>query len=575
MYRIYRYALIMVAALISVAAAAQNLDPTVEVSRAYEGNLVEVHKPAMEMALPDTVQYFRLDFDYSVFDSPYKGSYEFNPYVTNMRPEASVFDPSVFYLRAGAGYRLYPVADIIWSPAFKKGFKMDVYASHRSYIGDYRRISPVASADVIELQDGGDWKGYDLRTDAGMSGRYDWSKGAFRFDMSYLGIHTKENDYLPGTDGTGLYNGLSASLNAVSKAAEKFFYDVDLKYIFADQVFAGLDGNINQKIQEHVAGLDADFGPRIKSVHKVLFKMGVDMAFYSGWMNHGMARMNFTPHYMFDKGRWIIDAGVRLDFLVSPNEMESLNGVSRQQVVYPDVHVEFAAIRNAMNIYFKATGGNRLNTYSDVVKRNHFADMSYMNGRPLDSEVERIRTLLGLKGRVGTKFSFDLNGGYAGYANTMLDAVTAVSEGVVLPAIGYSTCSKAFAEASWVLDTERIRFDGNAAYAYYWGFENLPGVFAPSSIVADSSIEYNIRKRIFMGVDCTYASSRKSVALVDGQQYMTIPGYADLGVSVEVVTSRKLSFWARGGNLLNMTIQRTPLYAEGGINFTAGVCLNL
>jgi hypothetical protein len=33
--------------------------------------------------------------------------------------------------------------------------------------------------------------------------------------------------------------------------------------------------------------------------------------------------------------------------------------------------------------------------------------------------------------------------------------------------------------------------------------------------------------------------------------------------------------WARGGNLLNMTIQRTPLYAQGGISFTVGICLNL
>ena len=54
-------------------AAAQNLDPTVEVSRGYQGKLVDVHKPAMEMSVPDTVQRFDLDFDYSVFDNPYKG----------------------------------------------------------------------------------------------------------------------------------------------------------------------------------------------------------------------------------------------------------------------------------------------------------------------------------------------------------------------------------------------------------------------------------------------------------------------------------------------------------------------
>ena len=61
---------------------AQTLDPTVEVSRSYEGKLMEVHKPALVMSVPDSVFRFDLNFDYSVFESPYKGSYEFNPYFT-------------------------------------------------------------------------------------------------------------------------------------------------------------------------------------------------------------------------------------------------------------------------------------------------------------------------------------------------------------------------------------------------------------------------------------------------------------------------------------------------------------
>ena len=34
-------------AILAVDAGAQNLDPTVEVSRAYEGKLIEVHKPVL------------------------------------------------------------------------------------------------------------------------------------------------------------------------------------------------------------------------------------------------------------------------------------------------------------------------------------------------------------------------------------------------------------------------------------------------------------------------------------------------------------------------------------------------
>ena len=155
MDRIYRYLIIISAALLPLHLAAQNLDPTVEVSRAYEGKLVEVHKPSMDVSVPDTVQQFRLDFDYSVFDNPYKGSYEFNPYMASMRPSSAPFDQRTFYLRAGAGYRLQPVADVIWSPAFKKGFRMDVYARNRSYIGDYRNISlvPEGQSHLLGIQE--------------------------------------------------------------------------------------------------------------------------------------------------------------------------------------------------------------------------------------------------------------------------------------------------------------------------------------------------------------------------------------------------------------------------------------
>lgn len=52
--------------LACVSAGAQNLNPTVSVTKAYEGSLMEVHKPAQEMFVPDSLKRFDLDFDYSV-----------------------------------------------------------------------------------------------------------------------------------------------------------------------------------------------------------------------------------------------------------------------------------------------------------------------------------------------------------------------------------------------------------------------------------------------------------------------------------------------------------------------------
>ena len=64
--RKFEYIVLSLSALLMSASAAysQDLDPTVVVDRAYEGKLIEVHKPALEMSVPDTVMRFDLDFDY-------------------------------------------------------------------------------------------------------------------------------------------------------------------------------------------------------------------------------------------------------------------------------------------------------------------------------------------------------------------------------------------------------------------------------------------------------------------------------------------------------------------------------
>ena len=77
MKKIYLSAVFFVA----LSAGAQNLNPTVSVTRDYEGKLMEVHKPSMAMFVPDSLHRFDLDFDYSVFANPYMGAYYSKPYV--------------------------------------------------------------------------------------------------------------------------------------------------------------------------------------------------------------------------------------------------------------------------------------------------------------------------------------------------------------------------------------------------------------------------------------------------------------------------------------------------------------
>lgn len=580
----YRIIPLAAAAAFPAVAAAQNLDPTVVVDRNYEGKLVEVHKPSLKMQVPDSVTRFDLDFDYSVFENPYKGSYEFSPYTVKMHPASSAAAPKKFYLKAGAGYPAHPVLDLVWSPDFKKGFRMDVYASHKSYVGKYRSFRPEEQPlpgeiriDRWRSENGGTayWKGYDLDTRAGIDGSYDWKKGSASFDVSYFGLASEDRMRKRG------YNAVDvkAGVCSVPSDGPHFMYDVSAAYRFANDraSFSGIGARV---LDEHLFDAAASLGWAFAGGHRLLFGLGLDVASYAGDAAVSAENFRIIPHYVFSRGRWDLDLGIRL----SMTARQGNAFISKDQFVYPDVTVRFAAIPDAMSLYLKATGGSALNAYGRILENNSHADMSFARGRwmLMDNTVERLSAMLGLEGRIGAMFSYDLKAGYSDYGNAMLDAVVVEQDSVdgdlrYLPGIGYSSYRACFAEAGFCWRTGSIRLDGNVNYTHTWGMKDIQGLFAPAPLSGDVAFEYNWNRRIAAGVDCLFAVARKgNVIYPSGDVYgARLPGYADLGLTLEVAVTRTLSLWARGGNLLNMTVQRNPLFAEQGISGTFGISLNL
>ena len=533
---------------------AQDLDPIVEVSRAYEGKLIEVRKPVMEMAVPDTLYKFDLGFDYSVFDNPYRGSYEFNPYTMDMRPESNLQKPSQFYMRAGAGYTLHPVFDLLWSPDFKGGFSMDVYGMHKSYVGAYR---PVMGAKG--------YNGYDLLSKAGLDMGYDWDRTALDFGASYYGVAVK--DFARER----AYNALDAYCSVGSKKSwtEGFLYNVGLAYRYSDDTSL-------LPLKGHEMKLDGSFGPTFGESNKVFFDLGLELDTYSGVWTESLVDFYLVPHYVYERGVMRLDLGLRLSAAKI-----SADGV-KNQIVYPAIKMNFAVIPDAMRLYMNIGGGEKLNSYSSLIVGNHHLDLGYLafskqvddpadgadvNGIGLmQPSIERVSAELGLEGRISSFFSYNLKGGYTNNVNALFDGVVAVSEGVYMPRVGYTSYQSAFAALVWDMNFRRVRFDGVVKYAHYWGYDSA--MFAPASLSGDAEVLYNWRRRIYAGVDCVFATSRSN------SENLKVPGYADLGIYGEYAMNNKISFWLRGGNLLNMEVQKTFFYAEKGINFTAGICLN-
>ena len=558
-------------ASMSVSAAAQNLDPTVVVNRAYEGKLLEVHKPAMTMAVPDTVRQFDLDFDYSVFENPYKGSYEFKPYELLMNPFAASENMPSFWLKAGAGYTLHPVVEFVWTPVKKGNFKMSVYGDYNAYFGGFRTFKTEQNDGVVRLdrwRTGSGktslWNGYWMRSKAGLNGQYDWQKGYMSFDVGYFGTVAKD------TLKSRSMNGVDVNLKVASKPRSDvyFHYDVDVDYsLAADRMaFASRDASLT----EHDFDFDAELGAVIAKSHHLLFDLGMQVLGYSGEFGVSATEMSITPHYLMTKGNWNINLGVKLAKLILPEESDMYQ--VKDQIVYPDVTVRYSALNGALGIYAKAGGGNILNTYTGMVAANPFADVDFDRGAPLlDASVERVSVMLGLDGRISKRFMYDLHVGYSNCKNGLFDTV--VSDGIrYLPGIGYASYQKLYAGLDWDWHAKSVSFLGGVEYAHYTGIDTEASVFVPAAFTGDVELEYNWNRRVFAGVDCRFASARRGVI---GNTKAVMSGFADLGIYGEYSANNRLSFWLRGGNLLNMTVQYSPLYAEKGINFTAGICFKL
>lgn len=569
-----RHTFVALIALFSTLAplAAQDLDPTVVVNKAYEGKLVQVNKPGFEMAVPDSLARFDLDFDYLVFEQPYKGADGFTPYELTMKPASVIPQPKSIYLNAGAGYTLHPTLDFVWSPLQNKVFKMDVYAEHDSYVGKYKAFSPEAEDDNAH------WSGYDMASKAGVDGRFELASFSTGFDVSYYGLASK--DFAKKR----MYDALDAkiSLSSKPKKGSYFKYDLAASYRFAEDKLQ-YDYYGKDYLGEHLVGLDATLGQVVRGGHSIHFDIESDVAIYATTV---AGQVSVVPRYTLTKGRWTLDAGVRVSALIRSNTPEDMFA-ARGQVVYPAVKAGFAVIPDAMRLYANIGGGNKLNTYASLLDRNHHADTRFGIDETgmMNFTVERISASIGIDGRINSVFSYDLKTGYTNYASDVLDGVIITTDPVFgkrcyQPGFGYGKYQKYYASAAWRLMTERVKFDGKAEYTLAWGLDNYTGLFLPAAVTADMSFEYNWRKRIFAGVDCDFSTGRHANVWVkipgaSGAEETVIPWYADLGVNFEYVVKRGFSVWARGGNLLNMAIQRNPLYAEKGLSLTVGICLNL
>lgn len=581
------------AAMLMTAAVSfgQNFNPTVEVTNTYQGNASEVHKPLLGMNVPDSLLRFDLDFDYEVFEKPYQGAYSFKPYMLNMRPAKDAWRGRQLYLKAGAGYTLHPQFEFVYSPEQSGPFQMSVYASHKSYFGNYHEIKPELQDGLYRMKkSGGKFGGYDALTSAGFDGRYNWDRTILSFGIGYYGLAAKDSVM------SRSYNAFdfNARVRSNNDSESYFLYDIGLRGRVANdgldyKSFSFPDGVTVDKQNENWVLLDGLVGPVVNNSRSILVGFEAESASYSRFYDGNIGRVALIPSYRFKSGRWNLNLGVKLEFMFR-NDADTLSfvkmGGGKGQIVYPDAHISFAAGGNVA-LYADATGGSRLNTYSSQISENHHLNPSFLVApvyeliTPLvDNTVEKVNARIGVRGSAASSFQFDVNGGVGLYGNALMESGLFTAGGDLVPALAYSDYNLIYANALVGLRTGRVKIDADFRYRGVSFPDNdaLNLGFTFPKYSGGVRASYDISSRLYAGINVEAASWRDgkcaSVASEDILD-VRVPGYVDLGVNCGYKFNRKWTLWLESGNLLCQAIQRTPFYAEKGPWVTAGISLNL
>ena len=513
--------------------SAQGIKQSVEVTNEYVGRFADFQKQGPTMSVPDSLYSFDYSFDYSVFESPYRGAYEFTPYEIKITPDPIAYDGRKLALRAGAGYTLHPLLYAAYTPVCNTDFALSVYNRGRGY---YARS----------------W--YDLRDEFGVSGHYLSPAGRLRYSASYDG------GFALNADARSSYHsgGLSADLTSPDRSGSFFAYRFKLDYRYGtDGVYSSLAvpaagmlymGNVG----EHDVRLGGSLGPVLDEQYKFLLDFNFNMLFLSdgreGWEGRTAGLATLTPHLSFLFGIVDLDAGLRLDYLTSASSF----------TLVPVLKASLEVEKLGMKLFAGMDGGRRLNSYYSLKTLN---SLYQRNGGP-DAEREKINFYGGLQGKAGSHLQYALKGGYALMDDAPLDAAQY--------GLGFASYKLAYADLSLDWSSERLTADGTLHFAHTV-FSSEPNLFAPAMFSGDVSIKYNWLRRIYAGITAEGASVRRSANATTDD----IPGYVDLGLCGEYRFNSRWGVWAHLGNLIGMSIERHPGCVEKGPYFTAGVTLNL
>lgn len=558
-----KYILAAVAALMPLVGQSQSRDHVVVVSNAYEATVGAVTKDLPDMALPDSLHRFDLDYDYSIIENPFKGSYVFAPKRYDITPQRMASSASNFYLRAGAGYTLHPELMFAWAGKSGDDWTFHVRGDHSSYFGSWHEIGANPDgADLVLDKTGGSWKGFNMTNRLSGDFLRVFSDSFLTGKLSYEGMGYK--DFYPIRSN---FHSLAAEARyAASSADSPLFYDAALKYRFSTDR-SDNDGAVLPVRNESYIVLDATVASN-ELLEGLFLDIDSEMAFQgSDGFNGFGGILALTPKYEFETGDWAFSLGARFEA-----QFGKENYQSRWRVPYPAIKVRYSVIPSVLDLYFRAEGKGNLNPYIDLVRANRFCNSSpLLDFAGFDASFTPVDAAIGARGSVNGRLQYDFAVGYELVRGGILPGINLTAR-QMFPMFGRVDYNHVYAMLKGSWRSDRLSADGNLVFNWTDAADYAATAFAPAAFTGDLNSDYRFTDAFSAGVSLSFSTARYAGEWV-GTEDVVLPGWVDPGIHCRYAFSPTLSIWAKASNLAAMSIQRVPLYAEKGVFASAGIAL--
>ncbi|MCK9304963.1 MAG: hypothetical protein PHP30_03090 [Bacteroidales bacterium] len=591
--------------------AQQKIDPTLEVKRDFDVNLLEIQKGKLRTVFDDSIGKFNLNFKYSIFDKPITNLYEFFP-VTSAPPIPSVSpEQPLFFAAGGINMPFNPYADIFVQPSLPPSLSLIFYARNNSYLDKIRlieekngelvrgdqKVSAPSVKNSIGVGFGYDYKGGRISLNLDYNRNfftyygYDPVRDQVTYPMpnSYQEIWEPVFQTLPRKYTLGFmmdtlshkYNNINAGvhLESLNGTETPFYYRASFRYGYLhdkpsyrpllSSVPAELI-NDNPDYMENYLNISGSLGYIFATHHRFITGISYKASNSVNTSQLNRYDLEVHPYYLFNRGNWVFEIGAKFNKSVDPS-VETFN-------IFFSGKLSYEAAKDVLWLYALADGKNNFRTYQSMLAENPWITSNI----DIRNTEEPLIARFGARGQISDRLSFDIWGGYNRYTNQL--TYIHMSDIWAGPLNTFRTLYK---------DMSEYGFGGD----FSWKSKNLETgtSFEYSSYRnRDSSAVYNLppfrikgfaryswRNRIIAGVDFDYKAGSSTLLWyhpyngVASAHLTKLEPSALLNLNLTYALNKQVSFYILINNILNTNYTFYPLYGSPGTGAGAGIRLTL